>query len=180
VQYIKILKERTMTKTVDNLKTAFAGESQANRKYLAFAKKADDEGFPMIARLFRAAAAAETVHAHNHLKAMDGVQSTGDNLKAAIAGENYEVVSMYPPMLAEAEANAEGDKRAARSFKWALEVEKVHEALYRTASELFAKGKDAPQVEYYVCPICGYTHEGPMEGRCPVCNSPGDKFEKIV
>jgi rubrerythrin len=169
-----------MSKTIDNLKAAFAGESQANRKYLAFAKKADDEGFPGIARLFRAAAAAETVHAHNHLRAMDGVQSTGDNLRSAIAGENYEVVSMYPAMVAEAEADAEGDKRAMRSFKWALEVEKIHEMLYRKAAELFGNGKDAPVVDYYVCPICGFTHEGKMEGKCPVCNTPAEKFEKIV
>jgi len=169
-----------MSKTIDNLKAAFAGESQANRKYLAFAKKAEEEGFPGIARLFRAAAAAETVHALNHLKAMDGVQSTGDNLKAAITGENYEVEKMYPPMVSEAEANAETDKRALRSFKWALEVEKVHEALYRKAAELFGKGKDAPMVEYYVCPVCGFTHEGPMEGPCPVCNTPAAKFDKIA
>lgn len=167
-----------MSKSLDNLKTAFAGESQANRKYLAFAKKADQEGFPQIAKLFRAAAAAETVHAHNHLRAMDGVKSTADNLEAAVAGENYEVVSMYPPMLAEAEA--EGDKRAANSFGRALEVEKIHEALYRKARELLGKGKDAPETNYYVCPICGYTHEGPMDGKCPVCSTPGEKFEKIA
>jgi rubrerythrin len=166
-----------MSRTIDDLKAAFAGESQANRKYLAFAKKAEEEGFPQVARLFRAVAAAETIHAHNHLKAMDGVKSTAENLQAAITGENYEVVSMYPPMLAEAEA--EGDKRAARSFRWALEVEKIHEALYRKAAEIQAKGKDTPAVEYYVCPICGYTHEGPLEGKCPVCNTPGEKFERI-
>ncbi len=167
-----------MSKSVDNLKTAFAGESQANRRYLAFAKKADDEGFPQIARLFRAAAAAETVHAQNHFRAMDGVKGTAENLETAIAGENYEVVSMYPPMLEEAQA--EGDKRAALSFKYALAVEKVHEMLYRKAAEFFGKGKDAPATEYYVCPICGFTHEGPLEGRCPVCNTPGEKFEKIA
>ncbi|MDO9349456.1 MAG: rubrerythrin family protein [Anaerolineales bacterium] len=166
-----------MSKTIDDLKAAFAGESQANRKYLAFARKAEEEGLPQIAKLFRAVAAAETVHAHNHLKAMDGVKSTAENLQAAIAGENYEVVSMYPPMLAEAEA--EGDKRAARSFRWALEVEKIHEAHYRKAAEIQSKGKDVPAVEYNVCPICGYTHEGPMEGNCPVCNLPGEKFERI-
>jgi rubrerythrin len=166
-----------MSRTIDDLKAAFAGESQANRKYLAFAKKAEEEGFPQVAGLFRAVAAAETIHAHNHLKAMDGVKSTAENLQAAITGENYEVVSMYPPMLAEAEA--EGDKRAARSFRWALEVEKIHEALYRKAAEIQAKGKDTPAVEYYVCPICGYTHEGPLEGKCPVCNTPGEKFERI-
>jgi rubrerythrin len=167
-----------MSKTTDNLKVAFAGESQANRKYLAFAKKADEEGFPQIAKLFRAAAAAETVHAHNHLKAFDGVKSTSENLQEAIGGENYEVVSMYPPMLAEAEA--EGDKRAARSFRWALEVEKIHEALYHKAAEVFGLGKDLPQGDYYVCPLCGYTHEGPMTERCPVCNTLPEKFEKVA
>ena len=167
-----------MSKTIDDLNTAFAGESQANRKYLAFAKKADDEGFPQIAKLFRAAAAAETVHAINHFKAMDGVGTTAENLQAAIGGENYEVVSMYPPMLAQAEA--EDHKRAARSFRYALEVEKIHEALYRKAGELHAQGKDAPATDYYVCPVCGFTHEGPLDGRCPVCNSPGERFEKIA
>lgn len=167
-----------MSKTTDNLKTAFAGESQANRKYLAFAKKADEDGFPQIAKLFRAAAHAETIHAHNHFRAMDGVQSTAENLQAAIGGENYEVVTMYPPMLAEAEAA--GEKRAARSFKWALEVEKIHEALYRQAAEVFGKGKDLPTGDYYVCPVCGYTHEGPMTEKCPVCNTLPEKFEKMA
>src|SRR5512136_56171 len=128
-----IHKETSMTKSVDNLKTAFSGESQANRKYLAFAKKADEEGFPQIARLFRAAAHAETVHALNHFRAMDGVQTTADNLKAAIGGENYEVTTMYPPFIQEAEV--EGDRKAMRTFKLAWEVEKVHEALYREALE---------------------------------------------
>jgi len=167
-----------MSKSVDNLKAAFAGESQANRRYLAFAKKAGQEGFPQIARLFRAAAAAETVHALNHLKAMDGVKGTAENLEEAIGGENYEVVSMYPPMFAEAES--EGNKRAALSFKYALAVEKMHEALYRKAAEAFSKGKDMHETEYYVCPVCGMTHEGPMEGNCPVCNTAGAKFEKIA
>jgi rubrerythrin len=166
-----------MSKSLDNLKTAFAGESQANRRYLAFAKKAEAEGWPQIAKLFRAAAAAETVHAHNHLRAMDGVKSTAENLEVAIAGENYEVVTMYPTMLAEAEK--EGNKRATTSFNYALQTEKIHEALYRKASELLGKGKDAPETTYYICPVCGHTHEGPMVGRCPVCNTPAEKFEKI-
>ena len=167
-----------MSQTIDNLKTAFAGESQANRKYLAFAKKAGEDGFPQIARLFRSVAAAETVHAQNHFRAMDGVQSTAENLQTAIGGENYEVVSMYPPMLAEAETA--GDKRAARSFRWALEVEKIHEVLYRKAAEVFGKGEDLPAVEYYVCPLCGFTHEGPMTDKCPVCSTLPEKFEKIA
>ncbi|MFH1523513.1 MAG: rubrerythrin family protein [Chloroflexota bacterium] len=166
-----------MSTTIENLNAAFAGESQANRKYLAFGKKAADEGFPQIAKLFRAVSAAETIHAHNHLRAMDSVKSTAENLEAAIGGENYEVVSMYPPMLAEAEA--ESDKRAARSFGWALEVEKIHEGLYRKMAELLSKGKDVPETEYYVCPVCGFTHEGPMTDKCPICGAPAEKFEKV-
>ena len=166
-----------MTKTIENLNAAFAGESQANRKYLAFAKKADEDGFPQIAIVFRAAALAETVHAHNHLRALDGIQSTAENLQTAIAGENYEVNSMYPPMLAEAEA--EGDKRAARSFRYALEVERVHEAFYRKAAEVFGQGKDMPEADYYVCPVCGFTHEGKMTERCPVCGAVPEKFMKV-
>jgi rubrerythrin len=164
-----------MSKTTDNLQAAFAGESQANRKYLAFAKKADQEGYPQIAKLFRAAAAAETIHAHNHFNALGGVKSTTENLKAAIEGESYEVVSMYPGMIADAEA--EGEKKANTSFKWAFEVEKVHEALYRYALEHM--DPNAPVVDFYVCPICGYTHQGKFEGKCPVCNTPGEKFVKV-
>jgi rubrerythrin len=170
--------EANMSKTIENLQAAFAGESQANRKYLSFAKKADEEGFPQIAKLFRAAAHAETVHALNHFKAMDGVLSTAENLKAAIGGETYEVDSMYPPMLAEAEAA--GDKRAARTFRYALDVEKVHAELYRAAAEAHGKGSDLPAGDYYVCPICGYTHLGPMTEKCPVCNTLPEKFEKIA
>ena len=164
-----------MSKTTDHLKEAFAGESQAGRKYTAFAKKADEEGYPQIAKLFRAAAAAESIHAINHLKALAGVGSTADNLKAAIAGENYEVTNMYPGMIADAEA--EGEKKANTSFKWAYEVEKVHEALYRYALEHM--DPNAPAVDYYICPICGYTHAGKFEGKCPVCNTPGEKFVKV-
>ncbi|MFH2103329.1 MAG: rubrerythrin family protein [Chloroflexota bacterium] len=164
-----------MSKTSDNLKAAFAGESQANRKYLAFAKKADGEGYPQIAKLFRAVAAAETVHAHNHLQVLGGIQSTAENLQEAINGENYEVVSMYPPMITDAEGK--GDSKAARTFKWAYEVEKVHELLYRKALELM--GKKASTADYYVCPFCGYTHEGPLDGKCPVCGAAFEKFECV-
>jgi rubrerythrin len=164
-----------MSKTADDLNAAFAGESQANRKYLAFAKKAEVEGHTQVAKLFRAVAAAETIHAHNHLRALDGIKSTVENLQAAIAGEHYEVVEMYPPMLSEAEV--ETNNRAARSFKWALEVEKVHEVLYREALDRL--GKDVPAVDYYVCPVCGYTHEGLFTEKCPVCGAPGEKFERI-
>lgn len=164
-----------MTKTLNNLKTAFSGESQANRKYLAFARKADEDGFPQVARLFRAAAEAETVHANNHFKAMQGIQSTRENLDVAIAGENYEVVSMYPPMIHEAEA--EENKKAATSFKWALEVEKEHEALYRQA--LASLGQPGEEFDYYVCPVCGHTHPRSAPERCPVCNTPGHRFMRV-
>lgn len=166
-----------MTKTVDDLKAAFAGESQANRKYLAFAKKADAEGFTQIGKLFRAVAAAETVHANSHFRALDGVGATNDNLKAAIEGESYEVVIMYPDFIQDAEA--ESVKRALTSFKWAWEVEKVHEALYRNALATLEAQRPMPVVDYYVCPNCGYTHEGPLAGKCPVCGSPAEKFELI-
>ena len=166
-----------MTKTVEDLKAAFAGESQANRKYLAFDKKADSDGLTQVARLFRAAAHAETVHALNHFRAMDGVSATIDNLQAAIQGENYEWVTMYPEFIKDAEA--ESVKRALSSFKWAWEVEKVHEELYRKALSTVEAGQSLPEVDYYVCPICGYTHEGPLQGMCPVCKTPADKFERV-
>lgn len=165
-----------MSKTIDDLKAAFAGESQANRKYTAFARKADEEGYAQIARLFRAAAAAEAVHAFNHLKALDGLQATGENLKEAISGESYEVTSMYPEFIQDAEM--EENKRALRTFRWAMDVEKIHEALYRKALEDLEGGREA-KFDYYVCPFCGYTHEGPLEDKCPVCGAPGEKFERI-
>ncbi len=166
-----------MSKATDDLKAAFAGESQANRRYLAFAKKAEDDGFPQIAKLFRAAAAAETIHALNHLRVMGGISATAENLEAAIAGEHYEVVSMYPEFIQDAQA--EGAKKAVSSFRWAMEVEKVHENLYRAAAECLKAGTDTPPVEYYVCPFCGYTHEGTPPEKCPVCGTPGRQFENI-
>ncbi len=164
-----------MTKTMENLQEAFAGESQANRKYLAFAERADNEGFPQVARLFRAAAAAETVHAHNHLRAMGGIKTTAENLQAAIEGENYEAVSMYPPFLEEARRASES--RAIRTFEYALAVEKVHEQLYRNAFENL--GKEEGTFDYYICPACGYTHERGAPDECPVCGVKGGKFLRI-
>jgi len=164
-----------MSKTPENLKTAFAGESQANRRYLAFAKKADEEGYPQVAKLFRAVAAAETVHALSHFRAADEVKSTSENISTAIAGEHYEVTSMYPPFIEAAET--EQLKRAATSFRWAWEVEKIHEALYRKA--LANLGKETTAVDYYVCPVCGYTHEGTPPDKCPVCGTPGKRFERV-
>ena len=164
-----------MSKTTDDLKAAFAGESQANRRYLAFAKKADEEGFPQVARLFRAAAAAETIHALNHLRVLGEILATAENLKAAIAGENYEHVSMYPDFIKD--AIAEGDKKAQRSFELAMAVEKTHEELYQEALDCL--GKEDESYDYYVCPICGHTHRGKAPEKCPVCGTPGSKFERI-
>ncbi len=164
-----------MSKTSDDLKAAFAGESQANRKYLAFAKKADDEGFHAAAHLFRVAAHAETIHALNHFRALGEVKSTAENLQAAISGESYEVTTMYPEFIKDAEA--EGEKRATNSFRWAWEVEKVHEDLFR---ELLAGlSTEMKTLEYYVCPVCGFVHIGSAPEKCPVCSTPGSRFERI-
>jgi rubrerythrin len=165
-----------MSKTMEDLAVAFAGESQARNKYLAFAKKAEEEGFPQVARLFRAAAQAEFIHAQNHFRAMEGIQGTAENLQAAINGENYEVVTMYPPFIQDAEA--EGMKRAKTSFAHAWEVEKCHEELYRAA--LANLEKEQESYEYYVCPVCGYTHPRNAPDKCPVCGTSGARFEKVM
>ena len=164
-----------MTKTYDDLMAGFAGESQANRKYLAFAKKADGDGFPQVARLFRAAAAAETVHALTHFRTAGEVRTTEENLKTAISGENYENTIMYPGFIKDAEE--EGDAKALRSFTWANEAEKVHEMLYKEA--LATLDKPGEEYDYYVCPVCGHTHKRSAPDKCPVCGTPGSRFEKI-
>jgi len=164
-----------MSKTIDDLAAAFAGESQARNKYLAFAKKADDEGYAQAARLFRAAAQAELIHAQNHFKAMGEIKATAENLQAAINGEHYEVVSMYPPFIED--AKAEGARRAQTSFEWAWAVEKTHEALYREALECLQVQQES--YDYYVCPVCGHTHPRNAPEQCPVCGAPGSRFEKV-
>jgi len=160
--------------TQENLKQAFAGESQANRMYLAFANRAEKDGFPQVANLFRAVAAAETVHAHAHLRAMNGVGSTLDNLKEAAAGEKYEFEEMYPPMVATAEE--EGNRRATISMRNAMEVEKVHHALFNQALDAVESGKDLTDAPVRVCPICGHTVIGDAPDECPVCKAKGEKF----
>jgi len=164
-----------MSKTEQSLKEAFAGESQANRKYLAFAGKADQEGYLQVARLFRAAAEAETVHAHNHLRALNGIKSTKENLQEAIAGETHEFKTMYPQMLET--AKAEGQKAAERSFNFANQVEKIHAKLYEGL--LNNLGKSQENYPYYVCPVCGYTAEKEPPGTCPVCGTKGEMFRKM-
>lgn len=164
--------------TKENLKHAFAGESQANRMYLAFAERAEKDGFAQIARLFRAVAAAETIHAHAHLRAMDGVAGTLENLKEAAAGEKYEFEEMYPPMVATAEA--EGDRRATMSMRNAMEVEKVHHALFNAAIAAIESGLDLEDLPIRVCPVCGHTVIGDAPDQCPVCKAKGEKFVEVA
>ena len=160
--------------TMDNLKNAFAGESQANRKYLAFAKKADEEGFKEVAKLFRAAADAETVHAHNHLKVMGGIKSTKENIREAIEGETHEFTRMYPQMIEE--AKKEGNKQALQSFEIACKVEKIQADLYQKALQNLGKNET---VDYYVCQVCGNTVEKAAPDKCPICGAPKSMFTKI-
>jgi len=164
--------------TADNLAEAFAGESQANRKYLAFAKKADKEGFPQIARLFRAAADAETVHAHAHLRVMKGVKSTAENLRAAIDGEGEEFKEMYPKFVEE--ADAEGEKSAAMSFRNALAVEEIHHGLYGEALKTLEGGSDLEAAPITVCQVCGNTVIGEAPATCPICASPTKMFTEVA
>lgn len=163
-----------MSKTEDNLKEAFAGESQANRKYLAFAVQAEKEGYKQAARLFRAAAEAETVHAHAHLRALGQVKSTAENLKEAVAGETHEFKSMYPAMIET--ARAENNKAAERSFTYANEVEMIHAALYQKALDNLESLEDT---DYYVCSVCGYTCENEPPDTCPVCGSKSKAFFEV-
>ena len=163
--------------TTENLKAAFAGESQANRMYLAFAKKAESEGFPQIAKLFRAAAEAETVHAHAHFRVLGGVKSTAENLETAINGEGYEFKEMYPGFVATAEA--EGNKAALISFRNAMTVEKVHYDLYSKALESLKSGSDLSAASIYVCQVCGHTLIGEPHDNCPVCGALKEKFFEV-
>ena len=161
------------SKTERNLLEAFAGESQANRRYLAFAKQAEKEGYTQVAKLFRAAAEAETVHAHTHLRTLGGVKSTAENLKEAISGETHEFITMYPAMIDD--AKKEGSKAAERNFTYANEVEKVHAALYQKASDNLDTLED---VDYYVCSVCGFTCENEPPETCPVCGAKSSAFFK--
>jgi len=166
-----------MSNTQENLQSAFAGESQANRKYLFFADKAEEEGHPRIARLFRAAAESETVHARNHLKTMGGIGSTRDNLQAAVSGENYEFTKMYPGFIEQAKAENNNDAQV--SFDWANKVEKIHHRLYQKALEALEARKQMKDEPYFVCQGCGYTVGGEAPERCPVCGAPRSMFKRV-
>ncbi|WAC08250.1 MAG: rubrerythrin family protein [Thermodesulfobacteriota bacterium] len=163
--------------TKENLKEAFAGESQANRKYLAFAKKAEADGYPQVAKLFRAAAEAETVHAHSHLRVLGGIKTTKENLAAAIEGEGFEFKEMYPKFISEAEK--EGDKQALTTFKYANAVEEIHHQLYAEALAKLNTGNDLPAGDIHICGVCGYTVWGEVPENCPVCGSAKKVFRRI-
>jgi rubrerythrin len=164
--------------TQDNLQAAFAGESQANRKYLAFAKKAETEGFPQVAKLFRAAAEAETIHAHAHLRVMNGVKSTLENLKAASEGEGYEFKTMYPEFVKVAEA--EKSKAALNSFKNAMATEKIHHELYNEAIAAMNNGKDVAARKVFVCKVCGNTVYGEAQDKCSICGASKNQFFEVA
>ncbi len=166
-----------MNKTAENLKDAFSGESQANRTYLAFAKKAEKEGMPQVAKLFRAAAFAETVHALNHLDIIGKTKSTVENLKTAVSGETFEFDEMYPKYIEV--AKQEGNKKAVWSFDVANKVEKIHAGLFSKAIESLEHEKEVIDIDYYVCKVCGNTVEASAPERCPICGAPKQQFEKI-
>ncbi|OGN95409.1 MAG: rubrerythrin [Chloroflexi bacterium RBG_13_51_18] len=166
-----------MADTKANLQEAFAGESQANRKYLFFSEKADASGTKQVARLFRAAAEAETVHARNHLKVLGEIKTDNENLKAAVSGENYEFTEMYPGFIEQ--AKKENNKAASGSFDLANKVEQIHHRLFQTALKNLETGKAFKDAPYYVCQVCGNTVEGEAPERCPVCGAPRSKFKKI-
>ena len=163
------------TKTMKGLAEAFAGESQANRKYLAFAAQAEKEGYPAVAKLFKTIAEAETLHALSHFKTMGGVKTTEENLKTALEGETYEFTTMYPAFIKDAEA--ESQKAAVASFHLANEAEKVHGALYKKAIASLEKGKDST---FYLCPICGYVEEGHAPDVCPICKAKKEVFKVVA
>jgi len=166
-----------MPTTNENLAVAFAGESQANRKYTAFARQAEKDGLPQIAKLFRAAAEAETLHALGHFANMGGVGSTLQNLEAAVAGETYEFSTMYPPMVEQ--AKAEGHK-AKTMLGFANEAEKVHARLFQQALDAMKSGKDLSQMDVYLCPVCGDLEFGLPTEKCPICGAPAAKYQKVA
>ncbi len=166
-----------MGNTQENLREAFAGESQANRRYLFFAERAEEEGHLQTARLFRAVAEAETVHARNHLENMGGIKSTRDNLGVAIGGEHHEFTKMYPGFIEQ--ARAENNKNAQISFAYANKVEKIHHGLYEEALKALETGQKLTDEPYFVCQVCGYTAAGEAPDMCPICGAPSEDFKRV-
>ena len=165
-----------MPNTTDNLKESFAGESQANQKYRAFAKRAEQDGLPNIARLFRTTAEAERIHAEGHLKALAGIASTRENLQSAIDGECYEYTTMYPPMLEQAQGEGH---RAKLMFGYAMKAEAIHAELYKRALEALTQGKDLTEMKFYLCPVCGHIEFGAPPDSCPICGTAKARFVDV-
>ena len=166
-----------MSKTIEDLKAAFAGESQANRKYLAFAKAAEKEGKVNLAKLFRAVAEGETIHALKHLANLGEVKTSVENVKAALAGETYEIETMYPAFIADAQE--ESEKAAETGFVGAKEVEKIHQGQFASALAAVEAGQDIEAKEYYICPVCGNLFDSELPDNCPICHVPKEKFVKM-
>ncbi len=164
-----------MSNTQKNLAAAFAGESQANRKYLAFAKQADAEKLPQVAKLFRAAAEAETIHAHTHLRNLGLIKSTAENLKAAIEGETYEFTEMYPGFISEAQSENQS-AAIVKGMQLANDAEKVHASLYQKALDTIS---NSVTVDYYLCSVCGHIAEGHAPDQCPICGAKAAAYKKI-
>lgn len=164
--------------TMDNVKAAFAGESQANRKYLSFSEKAAQEGFPIVGRLFRAASEAEAIHARTLLMVMGASTSTAENLAGAVEGETHEFTEMYPAFLEEAEA--EGQKAAITPFTYAMKAEEVHAGLYQRAAEAVRAGRDLEAAKVLLCPVCGNIAFDEAPERCPICSVPGARWREIT
>lgn len=162
-----------MTKA--NLEAAFAGESQAHMKYLIYADQAEKDGFPNVARVFRANAYAEQVHATGHFKVLKKLGDTTANLQDGINGENFEVEEMYPAYMAVAELQDE--RGAVRSTKWAREAEKVHAEMYADAKKSVESLSDSDVQKVYVCSVCGWTGVGEHPDNCPLCNAKKEFFK---
>lgn len=166
-----------MSKTEENLKEAFAGESQARNRYTFFASKAEEEKKPEVAKLFRAAALAEEIHARNHFEALGNLKSTEENLETGIQGENYEHSEMYPEFIEK--AREEGDKQALKAFDFAKQVEEKHEEFYKEAEKAVMNDKDIGERDWHVCEVCGNTVKGDAPEKCPICGAPKEKFVEV-
>ncbi len=163
--------------TKKSLSEAFAGESMAHMKYLIFSEVAEKEGLKNVARLFKAIAYAEFVHAKNHARNLGYIGKTEENIQTGIDGETFEIEEMYPAY--DAIAKSQEEKGAQLSIHYAIEAEKIHAELYKKAKEEVSKGKDIEIPEIYICPVCGYTHIGEPPDKCPICNVKKEEFVKF-
>ena len=168
-----------MPTTLEDLAVAFAGESQANRKYLAFAKKADQEGQKQVAKLFRAASEAEAIHARRLLRTLGAIGTTDENLKKGIEGETHEFTSMYPGFVAAAKAEG-GQGEAEIAFTYAMKAEEVHAGHYKAALQAVQGKRDLTANKIFLCPVCGNIELGKAPDKCPICGVFGKQFREIT